>query len=99
MAGREEEGTEGCCEWKEQYRTTAFNSGKAVRAAGSQTEGPPQLPPVLTLLIVFLLCFLRMWGRLCCPSDEVSHAALPQTQNRMGVELGNKADLQSGASL
>lgn len=59
----------------------------------------PQLPPALTLLIVFLLCFLRMWGRLCCPSDEVSHAALPQTQNRMGVELGNKADLQSGASL
>lgn len=44
MAGREEEGTEGCCEWKEQYHTTAFNSGKAVRAAGSQTEGPPAAP-------------------------------------------------------
>lgn len=53
MAGREEEETGGCCEWKEQYGTTAFNSGNAVLATGSQTEGP-QLPPALTLLIVFL---------------------------------------------
>lgn len=33
-------------------------------------------PPALTLLIVSLLCFLRMWGRVCCLSDEVRHAAL-----------------------
>lgn len=61
---------------------TVRDSENAALAAGSQFEGlqlPPftnvSWPPTLTLLIVFLLCFLRMWGRVCCLSDEVSHAA------------------------